>query len=347
MSNSRREPHFGKKAPDTRDLGLGFGLSPVAGVSIDELDAELVASCHGLQAWLSVIANEEGAEIVSRLDRVRREQPARATAAREHAEEGLLRYAYHIADTDGEGRRTNTVRGFVFSRMGHVELVAHASGEAGVETAFELLAAIGIDASTWIDAAIERASEVDPFSLSRYLMSPAAGTNAYTLHDAVSGGILLEGREPELGVGVGLLRVLGRRRFLTRFKVVLRGVDGAVALTLRRGFARPVSMVDVLDSRGKLLGQIKPRLWTIFPTHDLLDADGGRVARLRISWPSGNARVDRDGVEIARFTRAAAGIFATGNESDELWIAPDLSDEGPLRRMLIATAIYLDVRRKD
>jgi hypothetical protein len=239
----------------------------------------------------------------------------------------------------------------VFGRLGHVEVLAHPETDVAVDAAFALVEAIGLDTGALMDAVVARVGDVDPFSLGRYLVGRTpgsmSGSNAYTLRDAVGGATVLEGREPALGADVDIKRLLGRGRVLTRFKVVLRGVDGATALTLRRGFARPIAMVEVLDAQGMLVGRIKPRWWSMLPTHDLLDRDDRRLARLKIAVLGGGASVDRDGVELARFTRASGGLLSAGDGWDELAIVAALAPDDPLRKLLVATAIYLDLRTKD
>lgn len=335
-----------------RDLGLGFVLEPVPGVAIEEDDTGLILDAPGVSAWLSVVGNDDAADISTRLEQVRSEQPVRARKVRQRAEDGVLHYAYRDEEDDDAGGRRVVVRGFVFGRLGHVEMLAHPADEGSVATAFALVDAVALDATALEQSLAASMLDGDPFSGSHFRIERMAGSlaasNAYRVRDVASGAPLFDGREPALGAGVDLARLLVPGRWLVRFKIVLRSLDGTTVLTLRRGFARPLAMAEVLDADGRPLGSIKPCWWSPFGTHDVLDAQGRRLARLRFTWVGDEVRFERDGSVVARITHAGPGLLSgRGDAGDELEIASGIAADEPLRRLLLAAAIFLDVRAKD
>jgi hypothetical protein len=296
--------------------------------------------------------DDDDTDVSTRLDDVRSEQSTRARDIRERADDGLLRYAYRDVEDDEAGRLRNVVRGFTFGQLGWVEVVVHFDGEVEVEAAYALVDAVSLDASALADALVARVAVGDPFAGQSFLVEEARGSlaasHAYRIRDGVSGALLLDAREVDLGTSVALTRLFGRGHFLVRFKVVLRAPDGSVALTVRRGFARPTAMVEVLGGDGALLGRIKPCWWSPFGAHDILDAGGRKLARLHTAWLSDDARFNQGDMVLARFDRASHGVLAGNDDTvGELSIAPAVAMGDPLRQLLVAAALYLDIRTKD
>src|SRR2546427_7339398 len=103
--------------------------------------------------------------------------------------------------------------------------------------------------------------------------------NNYDIYDPVTGKLILEAREPRLGVLTRVLRFSNFKR-QTPFHVEIREPNGTLHAVARRGVSFFLSNVRVEDGDGRLLGFLRQRFFSVGGGFRLLSPDGTELARL-------------------------------------------------------------------
>ncbi len=174
--------------------------------------------------------------------------------------------------------------------------------------------------------------------------------NNFDIYDPATGQIVLECREPNLGFFTKLLRFTDYKR-MTPFEIQVTVPGGGERVVqVSRGVSFFVSKVDVEDGRGKRLGGFKQKLLSIGGAFDVLDAQDRVVCKLKGKWTSWEFAFTVGPKQLAKVTKKWAGIgkeLFTSADNYVLEIAPEVPAEGPIRPLVLAAVLCIDMVLKE
>jgi uncharacterized protein YxjI len=186
-----------------------------------------------------------------------------------------------------------------------------------------------------------------------YLIKEQVGlfraANHYDVFDLQTQQKIIECREPDLGVFTKLFRFTDYKR-MTPFRVALRTPEGQRVLTVKRGFSLLLSTVKVRDERERLVGRFRQKLFSIGGKFDVEDADGRVVCTLRGKWTSWDFRFAQGERELARVTKKWAGLgkeLFTSADNYVLAIDPSVASDDPVRQLILAAVMCIDMVLKE
>ncbi len=173
--------------------------------------------------------------------------------------------------------------------------------------------------------------------------------NNYDICDPETGAIVLECREEKLGVFTKILRFTDYKR-MTPFHVEIREPRGKTLIEVKRGISFFLSSVDVFDGEGILLGRFKQKFFSIGGKFDVYSPDGAVLCSLKGKWTGWDFFFGLDGVEFGRVNKKWAGIgkeFFTSADNYMLTIDPSLERDHPLRKLIVAAVMCIDMVLKE
>lgn len=173
--------------------------------------------------------------------------------------------------------------------------------------------------------------------------------NNYDIYDPASGRVALTCREPKLGLFTKLLRFTDYKR-MTPFAIEVRTADGELLLQVTRGVSFFVSTVRVADGADRLLGTFKQKFFSLGGAFDVLDVDGRVVCSLKGKWTGWNFRFVQGDQELATVTKKWSGLgkeLLTSADDYVLEIAPALPADAPVRRLILAAVLCIDMVLKE
>lgn len=194
---------------------------------------------------------------------------------------------------------------------------------------------------------------VNPLALNAYLVKEHVGlfkaANNFDMYDPQTGQIALECREEKLGGFTKMLRFTDMKR-MTPFRIEIRAPGGPPLLEIRRGVAFFMSEVTVHDEQGGVLGRFKQRFLSVGGKFDVLGPDGDALCSLRGKWTGWDFSFGRDGVEFGRVSKKWAGMgreLFTSADNYMLTIDPSLEADHPLRKLILAAVVCIDMVLKE
>lgn len=174
--------------------------------------------------------------------------------------------------------------------------------------------------------------------------------NSYDIYDPATGTVVMECREPRLGVFTKLLRFTEYKRY-TPFDVEVRTPQGELVVRVTRGITFLVSKVDVRDGRGARVGGFKQKLFSIGGAFDVLDEQDRPVCALKGKWTSWEfSFTTPEGRELARVTKKWAGLgreLLTSADNYVLEIQPEVPADSAARRLIVAAVMCIDMVLKE
>lgn len=174
-------------------------------------------------------------------------------------------------------------------------------------------------------------------------------SNNFDIHDPASGALVLECREPNLGLFTKLFRFTDYKR-MTPFHIEIRTPEGAKVLSVKRGISLLMSEVEVLDEHDRLVGRFKQKLFSIGGKFDVLDAQDRVLCTLQGKWTSWDFRFMQGALEIASVTKHWAGLgkeLFTSADNYMLSIAPSVPATDPQRLLIVAAVMCIDMVLKE
>ncbi len=97
--------------------------------------------------------------------------------------------------------------------------------------------------------------------------------NNFDIFDPENGDLIMECREPSLGLITKLLRFTDFKR-MTPFDVQIRTPDGKRIVRIKRGISFFLSNVEVRDESNNFIGSFKQRFLSIGGRFDVFDNEG-------------------------------------------------------------------------
>ncbi|MDA9555983.1 phospholipid scramblase family protein [Vibrio sp.] len=189
--------------------------------------------------------------------------------------------------------------------------------------------------------------------LNVYLIKEHVGlfkaANNYDIYDPSTGQIIMECREPVLGFITKMLRFTDYKRH-TPFDVQIRTPNDQRIVRVQRGISLFLSDVEVRDENNELIGRFSQKLFSIGGKFDVQDRDGNELCQLEGNWIGWDFRFKRNEQEIARVTKKWAGLgreMITSADNYVLEIAESVSAEDPIRKLILAAVMCIDMVLKE
>jgi uncharacterized protein YxjI len=173
--------------------------------------------------------------------------------------------------------------------------------------------------------------------------------NQYDILDPASQQLIMQCREPHLGLFTKLLRFTDYKRN-TPFDVRITDPQGRPVVTVKRGISIFRSRVEVLDENNQLIGQFQQKLLSFGGKFEVLDAAGNSVCWLKGKWTSWDFRFEQDGRELARVSKEWAGLgkeFFTSADNYMLIINDSVAPNDKVRQLILAAVMCIDMVLKE
>jgi len=173
--------------------------------------------------------------------------------------------------------------------------------------------------------------------------------NNFDMFDPESGEHVLECREEQLGLFTKMFRFSDYKR-MTPFHIEIREPSGRTLIEIKRGISLLLSNVEVFDGEGNLLGSFRQKLFSIGGKFDVYAADGSVLCSLKGKWTGWDFSFGRDGIEFGHVSKQWSGLgkeFFTSADNYMLSIDPSLEAEHPLRKLIVAAVMCIDMVLKE
>ncbi len=173
--------------------------------------------------------------------------------------------------------------------------------------------------------------------------------NNFDIHDPESGQIILECREPNLGVFGKIFRFTDFKR-MTPFDIYVKTPDGRQVVRITRGVSFFLSKVSVFDDQDNLVGGFKQKFFSLGGAFDVLNAAEQKVCTLKGNWSGWDFKFNRGEMELAHVTKKWAGLgkeLFTSADNYVLDIKNIVKPEDPSRQLLLAAVLCIDMVLKE
>ncbi|WP_109832202.1 LURP-one-related/scramblase family protein [Reichenbachiella versicolor] len=174
-------------------------------------------------------------------------------------------------------------------------------------------------------------------------------SNNYNIHDPENQEVIMECREPNLGVFTKIFRFTDYKR-MTPFEVVLTDTQGNKVLTVKRGVSIFLSEVQVLDENDQLVGMFKQKFFSIGGKFDILNPSGEVLCQLKGKWTSWDFKFIKDNVEFAHVSKKWAGLgkeMFTTADNYMLEINDQVPADNPMRQLILGAVMVIDMVLKE
>ncbi|SMC16204.1 Uncharacterized protein YxjI [Andreprevotia lacus DSM 23236] len=173
--------------------------------------------------------------------------------------------------------------------------------------------------------------------------------NNYDIYDPATSQIVLQCREPDLGIFTKVFRFTDYKRY-TPFDIKVTTPTGGQVVRVRRGISIFRSRVEVLDEQDRLIGIFQQKLLSIGGKFELQDATGKPLCLLKGKWTSWEFDFEQDGKSYGNVTKKWAGLgkeLFTSADNYMLTIDPSVPADSPLRQMIVAAVMCIDMVLKE
>ena len=173
--------------------------------------------------------------------------------------------------------------------------------------------------------------------------------NNFDILDPETQEVILECREPKLGLFTKMLRLTDYKR-MTPFNIEIRTPSGEQVVRVSRGISVFLSKVSVFDENDQLIGGFKQKFFSFGGAFNVLDPDDNPLCELKGKWTGWDFRFVKDGVEFAHVTKKWAGLGKELFTSADNYIL-DISDQvpqgNPIRQLIMAAVMCIDMVLKE
>jgi len=174
--------------------------------------------------------------------------------------------------------------------------------------------------------------------------------NSFDIFDGQNQQLVMQCREENLGFFTKMFRFTDYKR-MTPFDIDIKTTTGEKILTVKRGVSFFLSTVEVLDESGTVIGKFKQKFFSIGGKFEVLDSTDKPLCMLKGKWTSWDFKfVSADNREFATVTKKWAGLgkeFFTSADNYVLQISQDVPDDHPLRMLILAAVMCIDLVLKE
>lgn len=171
----------------------------------------------------------------------------------------------------------------------------------------------------------------------------------YDIYDPNTGDIILECREPNLGLLTKLFRFSDYKRF-TPFHIEIHTPEGEKVLSIKRGISVFLSKVTVYDENDEIIGYFKQKFFSIGGKFDVLDANEVPVCTLKGKWTGWNFKFEKDNAELAQVTKKWSGLgkeLFTSADNYIISIDDQVDPDDDIRILIMAAVMCIDMVLKE
>jgi uncharacterized protein YxjI len=191
-------------------------------------------------------------------------------------------------------------------------------------------------------------------NLKTYLIREQVGmfklTDTYDIYDAVSNQQVATAKEEPPGV-VKFLRLLVNKTLMPTQVNVYETSSGQVAFSIKRGFTFLRARVEVLDSRGTLLGYFKSKLFSLGGGFYVFNPQDQQVAEVKGDWKGWNFKlIGSAGQELGTVAKQWAGLAKEMFSSADNYVialADDQASTPAGNMLLLAAGLAIDIIFKE
>lgn len=173
--------------------------------------------------------------------------------------------------------------------------------------------------------------------------------NNYDIHDPATGEVIMECREPNLGIFTKLLRFTDYKR-MTPFDIEIRTPNGQPVVRIHRGISIFLSKVQVTDHNNQTIGIFKQKLFSIGGKFDVLDKQENLICKLKGKILGWNFSFEDDQNQLAQVSKKWAGLgkeLFTSADNYVLEISDSVGDNENTRKLILAAVMCIDMVLKE
>ena len=173
--------------------------------------------------------------------------------------------------------------------------------------------------------------------------------NNFDIYDPSTGNVIMECREPNLGIFTKLLRFTDYKR-MTPFDIQVTTPDGERVVRIQRGISLFLSKIEVRDQDNNLIGGFKQKFFSIGGKFDVLDQNDQVVCQLQGKWTGWDFYFRSDEKEFAHVSKKWAGLgkeLFTSADNYVLEIANDIPKNDDSRKLILAAVMCIDMVLKE
>lgn len=172
--------------------------------------------------------------------------------------------------------------------------------------------------------------------------------NNFDIHDPETGQIVMECREPKLGMLTKLFRFTDYKRY-TPFDIQVTATDGTPVVRITRGVTFIRSRVRVFNGNDEEVGGFRQKLLSIGGAFDVLDTDDRVLCSLKGKWTGWEFRFLAGETEFARVTKKWAGARELFTSADNyiLQIGESVPPDNKVRELILAAVMCIDMVLKE
>jgi uncharacterized protein YxjI len=174
-------------------------------------------------------------------------------------------------------------------------------------------------------------------------------SNSFDIFDPESKQQVMQCREENLGFFTKLFRFTDYKR-MTPFDIDVKTVNGQKIVNVKRGVSWFFSNVTVLDENGMTIGKFKQK-FSLGGKFEVLDASDRALCTLKGKWTSWDFKfISSDNKEFATVTKKWGGLgkeLFTSADNYVLQISPEVPENHPLRKLILAAVMCIDLVLKE
>jgi len=173
--------------------------------------------------------------------------------------------------------------------------------------------------------------------------------NNYDIYNPATNEIIMNCRENNLGFFTKMLRFTDYKR-MTPFDVEISTASGEKIISVKRGIAWFRSTVEVFDEKDRLLGTFKQKFLSIGGKFEILDKNEKPAATLQGKWTGWDFKFSHENKQLAQVSKKWAGMgkeFFTSADNYVLQIEENVAPESPLRQLILAAVMCIDMVLKE
>ncbi|SIS73226.1 phospholipid scramblase-related protein [Neptunomonas antarctica] len=173
--------------------------------------------------------------------------------------------------------------------------------------------------------------------------------NNFDIYDPSTGEIIMECREPSLGIFTKFLRFTDYKR-MTPFDIQIRTPDGQPIVRIQRGISIFLSKVTVTDHNNDTIGGFEQKLFSIGGKFDVLNKNDKTICKLEGKWTGWDFHFKNDGEEFAHVSKKWAGLgkeLFTSADNYILKISSSVPENDDVRKLILAAVMCIDMVLKE
>jgi len=173
--------------------------------------------------------------------------------------------------------------------------------------------------------------------------------NNFDIYDPETGDIIMECREPQLGLLTKLLRFTDYKR-MTPFDIQIRTPEGERIVRIKRGVSLFMSQVLVTDQDDQEIGRFSQRFFTLGGKFDVQDKNQQTICQLVGKWTSWDFYFKNDEYTLAHVSKEWAGLgkeLLTSADNYVLHISENVPENDNIRKLILAAVMCIDMVLKE